>query len=47
MNEYLCANKCLQGDHKLYEKDEDNELLGVDVEKITEDFRNCENEDYF
>ena len=38
---------CWQGDHRCYDKDEDNELLGVDVEKIKDDFRNSVDEDNF
>ena len=47
VNELICFNTCWQGDHKCYDKDEDNELLGVDVKKIKEDFRNCVEEDTF
>ena len=41
VNEYICINICWQGDHRCYDKDEDNELLGLDVKRINEDFRNC------
>ena len=47
VNEYICANLCWQGDHKCYEKEEENELIGVDVGKIKEDFRNCVGEESF
>ena len=47
VNEYICANMCWQGDHRCYDKYEDNELLGVDVEKIKDDFRNCVEEESF
>ena len=47
VNEYICSNLCWQGDHKCYDKDEENELLGVDVKKIKEDYRNCVEEDSF
>ena len=44
VNDYMCGFICWQGDHKCYEKEEENELLGIDVDKIKQDFRNgvCE-----
>jgi hypothetical protein len=45
VNEYICANLCWQGDHKCYKKKEGNELLGIDVGKIKEDYRNCVEEE--
>jgi hypothetical protein len=47
VNEYICANLCWQGDQKCYEKEEENELLGIDVGKIKEDYRNCVEEESF
>ena len=41
VNDYMCDNICWQGDHKCFEKEEENDLIGVDVKKIKEDFRNC------
>ena len=47
VNEYICFNICWQGDHKCYEKEEENNLLGIDVKKIKEDYRNCVEEETF
>ena len=47
INDYICINICWQGDHKCYDKDGDNELLGVDVKKIKEDYHNCVEEENF
>ena len=47
MHEIICQRFCWQGDHKCYEKEEENEFLGVDVEKVKEDFRNCVDEEEF
>ena len=47
VNEYICMKMCWQGDHKCFDKEEENELLGVDVEKIKEDYRNCVDEENF
>ena len=41
VNEEICGKMCWQGDHKCFDKEHENELLGVDVEKIKDDFRNC------
>ena len=41
VNDYMCDNICWQGDHKCFEKEEENDLIGVDVKKIKDDFRNC------
>ena len=47
VNELICQKLCWQGDHKCYEIDKDNEFLGIDVEKIKEDFRNCVDDEEF
>jgi hypothetical protein len=47
VDEYICGNLCWQGDHKYYEKEEENELLGIDVGKIKDDFRDCVEEESF
>ena len=41
INCIFCHNICWQGDHKCFENDEDNDLLGLDVENIKADFGNC------
>ena len=43
----ICIDICWQGDHKCFDKEEENELLGVDVAKIKEDYRNCADEENF
>ena len=47
VNEYMCMQTCWQGYHKCFDKEEENDLLGVDVEKIKEDYRNCVEEETF
>ena len=41
VNEEICGKMCWQGYHKCFDKEHENELLGVDVERIKDDFRNC------
>ena len=36
---------CWQVDHKCFDKEEENEKLGIDVAKIKEDYRNCVDEE--
>ena len=38
---------CWQVDHKCFDKEEEKELLGIDVAKIKEDYRNCVDEESF
>ena len=47
VNEIICSHLCWQGDHNCYELLEDNELLGVNVQKIKDDFFNCVEEEIF
>ena len=47
VNECICMKICWQGDHKCFDKEEENELLGVDVANIKEDYRNCVDEENF
>ena len=47
VNDYMCGYICWQGYHKCFEKQEENDFLGVDVEKVKEDFRNCVFEDTY
>ena len=47
VNDYMCYYICWQGDHKCFEKEEENELIGVDVKKIKEDYRNGVYEECF
>ena len=35
-------NICWGGDHKCFDHDENNKLLGVDVEKIRDDYNKLE-----
>ena len=43
----MCGYICWQGDHKCFEKEEENDLLGVDVKKIKDDYKNCVFEETF
>ena len=36
VNDQICGQLCLQGDHKCYEKESENELIGVNVKRIKE-----------
>ena len=47
VQDFICYNICWQGDHKCLEKEEENELLGIDVFRIKQDFRNCVEEESF
>ena len=47
VNDYMCEFICWQGDHKCCEKQEENELLGVDVNKIKYDYKNCVDDNSF
>ena len=48
VKEMICGQVCWQGYHKCYELKEENELLGVDVDQIKEDYKNCvEKEVYY
>ena len=54
VKEEICVNICWGGDHKCFDHNEDNELLGVDVEKLRDDYDNgrkekfnCEKCEYF
>ena len=47
VNEFICYNICWQGYHKCFEKEEENDFLGIDVKKVKEDFRNCVDEETF
>ena len=42
----ICLNICWEGFHKCMEYDEDNELLGVSVEKINDDYKNRREEKF-
>ena len=42
--EEICIRNCWQGYHKCYPKIKENELIGVDVKQIKEDFKNCVDE---
>ena len=46
VKEEICANICWGGDHKCFDHEEDNELLGVDVEKIRDDYNNSRKETF-
>ena len=41
VGEEICMNICWGGSHKCMNHDDDNELLGVDVVKIRDDYENC------
>ena len=43
----ICLNICWSGFHKCMEYDEDNELLGVNVEKIRDDYNNQREERFY
>ena len=43
----ICLNICWSGFHKCMDYDEDNELLGVNVEKIRDDYNNRREERFF
>ena len=42
----ICMNICWGGFHKCVEHDEDNELLGVNVQRLNDDFQNRREEEY-
>ena len=44
IGEEICIRNCWQGYHKCYPKIKENELIGVDVKQIKEDFKNCVDE---
>lgn len=41
INDYMCMQICFQVYHKCFDKEEENDLLGVDVAQIKDDYRNC------
>ena len=47
IKEEICCRFCWQGYHKCYEKLDENELIGIDVIRIKEDFKNCVEEEMF
>ena len=42
----ICMNICWGGFHKCVEHDEDNKLLGVNVQRLNDDFQNRREEEY-
>ena len=47
IGEEICIRNCWQGYHKCYPKIKENELIGVDVKQIKEDFKNCVDEEMY
>ena len=43
----ICVNICWSGFHKCMEYDEDNELIGVNVDKIRDDYNNRSEEMFY
>ena len=46
VKEEICMNICWGGDHKCMDHEDDNKLLGVDVEKLRDDYNNSRKEKY-
>ena len=42
----ICLNICWGGDHKCFDHDEDNRLMGIDVHKIRDDYNNDREEEF-
>ena len=47
ISEDIRGRNCWQGYHKCYEIEKENELIGVNVRRIKEDFRNCVDEEMY
>ena len=46
VKEEICMNIRWGGDHKCMDHEDDNKLLGVDVEKLRDDYNNSRKEKY-
>ena len=47
VNDYMCNHICWGGDHKCFQIEEENDLLGIDVKKIKSDYRTGTYDDKF